>query len=489
MVTWIYIERGSVPETDDKASRSDADVERLRGHVAALEGPRHPRSSPAELQAAEDYVAEHLGALGIATERRAFQFGGAEFQNVVGIIQGTDPDRPRVLVGAHFDSVASTPGADDNASGVAALIETARLLAHRALKSTVEFVGFNLEEAQGVTYRVGSRRYASEAKRRGVGYAGALILEMVGYTDTSPGSQRVPALLFWKRVPRTGTFLAATGDRRSARLLRRFARTAATCVPDLAVITFRSPFRGWVVPHTRLSDNASFWDVGYPSLMLTDTARGTLHATVVQVREEHHSAETHQDRAEVDRLAGNGVELGPPDAWNQVLGEERDGDRFPRGDRRVHESQKPARDERGPGALNLGNTRRSRSGCAAGRSAYDPRWARSATRTTTRSARASSRRSSASFSTANVSRRRPRRRWPSSTSSRASTTRAGGTPLSAKSRRSTSNAAMPGRPPRERPLRPVLYSPASRGKLPSPSGEGCSENLSVHPSTKAGQLH
>ena len=78
------------------------------------------------------------------------------------------------------------------------------------------------------------------------------------------------------------------------------------------------------------------------------------------------------------------------------------------------------------------------------------------------------RRSSASSSTANASGRRPRRRWPSSTSSRASTTHAGGTPPSAKSRRSTSNAAMPGRPPRERPLCPVLYSPASRGKLPSP---------------------
>ena len=101
-----------------------------------------------------------------------------------------------------------------------------------------------------------------------------------------------------------------------------------------------------------------------------------------------------------------------------------------------------------------------------------PSRARSATRTTTRSARASSRRSSASFSTANASRRRPRRRWPSSTSSRASTTRAGGTPLSAKSRRSTSNAAMPGRPPRERPLRPVLYSPRFAGEASLSLGRG-----------------
>src|SRR5581483_10491962 len=82
----------------------------------------------------------------------------------------------------------------------------------------------------------------------------------------------VPALLFWKRVPRTGTFLAATGDGQSARLLRQFAAAARRAEPGLTVVTFRSPFRGWLVTHTRLSDNASFWDQGYPALMLTDTA-------------------------------------------------------------------------------------------------------------------------------------------------------------------------------------------------------------------------
>lgn len=95
---------------------------------------------------------------------------------------------------------------------------------------------------------------------------------MLGYVDRRPGSQFLPGLLFWKRVPKTGTFIAATGDRRSARLLRTFANAARDAAPDLPVVTFRSPFKGWLVPHTRLSDNASFWDEGYPSLMITDTA-------------------------------------------------------------------------------------------------------------------------------------------------------------------------------------------------------------------------
>lgn len=210
--------------------------------------------------------------LGLHVERRPFSFGGTVHRNVVGTKRGREPDRARVLVGAHFDTVPGTPGADDNASGVAALLEAARLLAAEGPDATVEFVGFNLEEPQGYTYRVGSRRFAGEARRRGVQYAGALVLEMVGYTDAAPGSQRVPPLLFWKRVPTTGTFLGAIGDFRSRELLRACAGAARAAVPDLEIVTFRSPLRGWLVPQTRLSDNASFWDRRYPALMLTDTA-------------------------------------------------------------------------------------------------------------------------------------------------------------------------------------------------------------------------
>jgi Zn-dependent M28 family amino/carboxypeptidase len=249
-----------------------ADPARLRAHVAALAGERHPQSSPTALEAAGEYTAAQLSSLGLRVDRHAFSFRGRRYHNIVGAGAATAPERPRILVGAHFDTVPGTPGADDNASGVAAMLETARLLATVELDAVVEFVGFNLEEPQGLTYRVGSRAYAADARRHGVRYGGVFVLEMVGYTDAVPGSQRVPAPLFWKRVPKTGTFLAATGDRRSADLLRTFADNARDAVPDLHLVTFRTPFKGWLVPDTRLSDNASFWDAGYPALMLTDTA-------------------------------------------------------------------------------------------------------------------------------------------------------------------------------------------------------------------------
>jgi hypothetical protein len=210
--------------------------------------------------------------MGLAAEQRPFPFGSGSFANIVASRPGARPDLPRVLIGAHYDTVADTPGADDNASGIAVLLEAARLLASQSLKATVEFVAFSLEELQGARWGVGSRAFAEQARREGVSYAGALILEMVGYTDPRPGSQTVPPLLWWKRVPRRGTFLAAAGDGRSGGLLRSFTAAAGHAAPDLEIVTVQVPLRGWLLPVSRLSDNRSFWDVGYPALMVTDTA-------------------------------------------------------------------------------------------------------------------------------------------------------------------------------------------------------------------------
>ena len=249
-----------------------AEQDRLRAHVAALQGPRHRLAAPEALGRAADYVAARLADAGLPVEDRPFEFGGTIFRNVVATRAGSSPERPRVLVGAHYDSVPGTPGADDNASGVAALLEAARLLADDALDATVEFVAFTLEEPQGLDYGVGSRVFAREARQRGVRYAGALILEMVGFTDPGPAGQSIPVLLRWKKLPPAGTFLAAAADGRSGRLLRDFTRAAGEAVPELELVTVQIPLRGWLVPQTRLSDNRSFWDAGYPALMLTDTA-------------------------------------------------------------------------------------------------------------------------------------------------------------------------------------------------------------------------
>src|SRR3990172_4811634 len=99
---------------------SAIDPERLKVHVRSLEGERHPRSSAGALTAAATYVADGFAACGLQVERRTFEFAGSTHENVIGAKPGRRPELPRVLVGAHFDSVRGSPGADDNASGVAA---------------------------------------------------------------------------------------------------------------------------------------------------------------------------------------------------------------------------------------------------------------------------------------------------------------------------------------------------------------------------------
>jgi hypothetical protein len=249
-----------------------AEPARLAAHVRALEGERHPDGSPAALERAAAYIERELGALGLGARRAPFRFRGREFPNVVAELAGTDPSAPRVLVGAHFDTVRGTPGADDNASGVAGLLECARLLSGWRGRATIELVGFNLEERQGWTYRVGSRRWAADARARGVRYAGALVLEMIGFSSREPGSQTIPAPIRWMDLPRTGDYLAVVGDTRSRALLRSFVAEAGRAAPDLPLASLHSPLRGWLVWATRRSDNASFWSNRYPALMLTDTA-------------------------------------------------------------------------------------------------------------------------------------------------------------------------------------------------------------------------
>lgn len=262
------------PRGDDPARFLDlVDPSRLESTVRRLQGPRHPRATPRELRRAADLIEESLQAAGLTTERRPFQFRGERYDNIVGRVQGSAPDKPSLLIGAHYDTIAGSPGADDNASGVAVMLEVARHSAGIRPARSLEFVAFNLEEPQDSfgTYRVGSKRFAEAAQAEGRRYVGALVLEMVGYTDPEPGAQQVPPLVF-KRVPAEATFLAAVGDGRSKRLLRAFARASARHVPELTVITYRTWLRGWLLPLTRLSDNASFWDRRYPALMITDTA-------------------------------------------------------------------------------------------------------------------------------------------------------------------------------------------------------------------------
>src|SRR5258708_27011693 len=174
--------------------------------VRRLAVVRHPVAAPAALDAAEDFVALELGAAGLRVERQIFPWAGREFHNVVATNDGADPARPWVIVGAHFDSTPHTPGADDNASAVAAMLEIARLLAGWRPAATLQLVGINLEEVQQwlpPVYRIGSRAYAKRLRAEGREVAGALVLEMVGFTGER---HRVPAALKpFTNVPPTRT--------------------------------------------------------------------------------------------------------------------------------------------------------------------------------------------------------------------------------------------------------------------------------------------
>jgi len=246
-----------------------ADRARLEADVRALAVVRHRLAAPAALAGAEDHVALELGAAGLRVERQLFEFDGAELHNVVATRDGEEPARPWVVVAAHFDSTPHTPGADDNASGVAAMLEVARLLRGERLGATVQFVGLNLEEVQNLLgqFRVGSLAYARWLRSRGQALAGALVLEMLGFTG--PRQRALLGLRLIRKVPREGNFLAAVGDWRSRGLLAAFERAARPHVP---VFGMAVPLRGWIAPDTRRSDNARFWDEGFPALMVTDTA-------------------------------------------------------------------------------------------------------------------------------------------------------------------------------------------------------------------------
>ena len=194
-----------------------------------------------------------------------------------GFIAGnTGGGGPVFVVGAHYDSLRGTVGADDNASAVAVLLEVARELSRIAraggLGMTVRFIGFALEEppVYGTGF-MGSRVYAREAKRRKERIDGMLCLEMVGYTCREPGCQRYPFPLGFMGYPRHGDYIGIVGNVSSrgltARLLGSFRKHGALPVSSVWV-----PGNGYLLPTTRLSDHASFWDQGYKAVMLTDTA-------------------------------------------------------------------------------------------------------------------------------------------------------------------------------------------------------------------------
>ena len=252
---------------------SDVSTERLIEYVKRIEGLRHGWENYDSLKERTGFIEESLRSFNLEVENQEVSFHGRTYHNVVATMEGEDKKKEWILLGAHYDAAWGSPGADDNASGTAALLEAANILSSQKLKRTVQFVAFTLEEPQPQTIRflIGSDFFASEAKRLKRKYAAVYILESVGYTDNAEGSQVVP---FFVQIPlpRKGNFLGVIANRRSKNIMDSFCLTAGQCVPELSLVPYKVPLSGRIIPETRFSDHASFWNYGYPALMLTDTA-------------------------------------------------------------------------------------------------------------------------------------------------------------------------------------------------------------------------
>ena len=240
------------------SARISASLQRIVGERSPFRGIRH-------LTEVEEFIKAEFASYGLAVESDSFGYAGENFHNIVARL-GKRTNDPPIVLGAHFDSVVDTPGADDNGSGVAVLLEAARLLSQLNLATPILFCAFNLEELN----MIGSTAFARKLKAAEMKIRAMISLEMVGYTDSRPGSQKLP-LGLGRFYPDRGDFVAVVGNWQSNVLLNKFAGGMRE-VSSLQVETLSVPGKGALIPAVRLSDHAPFWDLGYPALMITDTA-------------------------------------------------------------------------------------------------------------------------------------------------------------------------------------------------------------------------
>ncbi len=238
--------------------------QRLEAHLQQVAHPRDPDWSPWGHRQVEQYVTEQLSCWGSLEEFR-FESFRRVYANWILKLPGSDPRRDPILIGAHFDAVPESPGADDNASGVAVLLELARHFATDPPRSPLWLVAFDLEE-RGL---VGSTAYAQFLKRQGQPLRLMLSLEMLGYRDPSPGSQHYPAGLE-RFYPDRGDYIGLIGNWPTLLDLLRLQRSMKKA--GIPCQWLPAGQRGWIVPSTRRSDHAPFWDEGYRAILVTDTA-------------------------------------------------------------------------------------------------------------------------------------------------------------------------------------------------------------------------
>lgn len=194
-----------------------------------------------------------------------FSAWGGIYENVIATTpHNMDSSAAPLILAAHYDTVIGSPGADDNASALAVLLDVARQFVNMRLKRPVRFIAFCFEEENFL----GSRAYAAHLTSTQQSILGAIVLECVGYTRDEEGSQKIPPGVP-VTVPTVGNFLAVIGNQGSYALTMVVEQAMKSRIPVVPLVV---PGNGELLPDTRRSDHTSFWEQGFPAVMLTDTA-------------------------------------------------------------------------------------------------------------------------------------------------------------------------------------------------------------------------
>ena len=273
------------PEEMELRTELKSDVQTLAGEIGERNMARYP-----QLNAAADFIEGSFSRAGLHPRRDSYEVRRQACHNIEAEIPGTRSNV--VLIGAHYDSVFGSPGANDNGSGVAALLALARRFAGKPAQQTLRFVAFvNEEPPYFLSGQMGSSVYAGRCKGRGDRISAMISLETIGYFSDAPHSQTYPALGLGVFYPTVGNFIGFVSNVHSRALLRRsialFRKHARIPSEGAALPSF--------IPGVSWSDQWAFWQHGYPGIMITDTA---------PFRYPHyHSATDTPDKLDYDRFA------------------------------------------------------------------------------------------------------------------------------------------------------------------------------------------
>jgi len=249
---------------DEVALRDElrADVQKLAGEI----GERNMWHYP-QLNAAADFIESSFSGAGLNPRRDSYELHGQACHNIEAEIPGAHPEI--LLIGAHYDSVFGSPGANDNGTGVAAMLALARRFAGKTAQHTLRFVAFvNEEPPYFLSDEMGSFLYAGRCKKRGDQISAMISLETIGYFSDAPHSQTYPSPGLGIFYPKVGNFIGFVSNLPSRTLLHRvvalFRKHAKIPSEGAALPGF--------IPGVSWSDQWSFWRYGYPGIMVTDTA-------------------------------------------------------------------------------------------------------------------------------------------------------------------------------------------------------------------------